>query len=103
MSLTGCISAVVKPVNMLVDRDLKRVEEMATKYNDVKTAECVKYLRAVLGEAGELADEDVDGLLSLYYKLKLMRESAEKAEDKFSDECGAVAADMLIGAARSVR
>ena len=99
---SGC-SVIAGPVLGLVDKDLARTEELAAKYGRPHTAECVKYLRSAITGPQALLAEDVDGLISLAFKLYLLKSSQPIAEEQFKEKCGAVAAGLLLELGKSIR
>ncbi len=103
--LSGC-SSVQKDIESLIvnplQDDLKRTEELALKYNAPNTAACSRFLLdATVGVEG-LASEPTSGIFSKGLKLALLRRLGQQSEDAFVNECGPLAARMLIEMGRSL-
>lgn len=103
--LSGCSIATLpaKVAGKLVKRDLVRVDEMATKYGKPAVQQCASYLVSAIDGKQELLDEDVDGVLSLAFKAYLLKETSQVDAEKFKIECQALAAELLLEVARTLR
>lgn len=101
-ALTGC-SAVQGKVAELTSNDLQRTMELAEKYGKPGVASCASFLKAAIDGDAALAKEDTAGLISLAFKLYLLQDSKPVAEEQFKQQCGSVAAGLLIQAGKSLR
>ena len=87
----------------VVGNDLDKTIYLAEKYGKPNIAMCAKFLREVLDKDAELAREDTDGLISLAMKYYLLGDSDPQAEAQFKDQCGKVAAGLILEGRKALR
>ena len=84
--------------------DAKRSEAIATKYGAPEIATCMQFVETAFTQSNDLISEPTNGLLSFTTKLYLLKKQASgnaAAEQAFKDKCGAVAAGLMLEAAKS--
>lgn len=94
LMLSGC---------SVVGKDLDKTIYLAEKYGKPEIAACARFLREVLVKDMALAKEDTSGLISLAMKYYLINESDPQAEAQFKEQCGKVAAGMILEGRKALR
>ena len=97
--VSGCSSISTPIVDRAGERlvkDLERTHELAEKYAKRPIADCTAALLVTINGAKALRDEPVAGIFSATMKAALLREYIQVTEDAFIDNCGNVAARILV-------
>ena len=83
-----------------VGNDLTRTSEIADKYGAPEIKTCVDWLNQVAGNGNTLLNEPTAGLISFAVKAYLLKNSSASGEAAFKQNCGAMAAGIMIEAAK---
>jgi hypothetical protein len=99
----AAVTPITSTVVRLTDRDLARTVELAQKYGKDEVAQCAAFLRMAIEGNSALANEDVDGVISLALKLYLLQEQRPIAEKNFKDNCQVVAGGLVLEIAKQLK
>lgn len=96
---SGC-STISSPITEkgldILQVDIARTNELANKYNSPAVAQCTEWLGGATAGIRELADEPTSGIFSSAFKAALLRRLGTQYEELFAENCGGVAARMLV-------
>ena len=96
-SCSGITTMIGDKILVRFGADMDKTIELARKYESSSVLQCAEFLKIATDGVEELRAEKTDGFLfASAFKAALLRRLGTVFEDKFAEECGGVAAHILV-------